>query len=167
MRTTSTQQPFTAAEAVLMPNSVPSSTARSFKAIHNDFIHHPERFPLNYRRTSLWQRHFGSFQGSETGDLGLTFKSKEYIAAGTDMEISIPLRGVIQKFRGTVVLVREIADGYEIGLWFSSEDDASRARIVEQICHIECYLDEKHQRQGGEVRPSREWPQQLTRPFAS
>lgn len=58
------------------------------------------------------------------------------------MELSIPLRGVVQKPQGTVVMVRETPDGYDIGLWLASTDDASRARLVEQICHLECSLQD-------------------------
>ena len=59
------------------------------------------------------------------------------------MELSIPLRGDVQKFQGTVVMVREIPGGYDIGLWLATADDASRARLVEEICHLECYLQGK------------------------
>ena len=69
--------------------------------------------------------------------------SPKRIPPGTTMELSIPLRGDVQKFQGTVVMVREIATGFEISLWLVSADDASRARLVEQICHLECALSEK------------------------
>ena len=59
------------------------------------------------------------------------------------MELSIPLRGVVQKPQGTVVMVRETPDGYDIGLWLASTGDASRARLVEQICHLECSLQDR------------------------
>ena len=44
--------------------------------------------------------------------------------------------------------VRQKGDRYEIGLWLQRRADASRARIVEQICHIETYLRERKYRDG-------------------
>ena len=73
--------------------------------------------------------------------MGLSFHSEKYIPAGTRIDLEIPLRGDTQKFTATVVMVREEADGYVIGLWFASPSDASRARIVEKICHTECSLN--------------------------
>src|SRR3970040_2148496 len=117
MRTQSPQKSLTANEAVLMPNSVPANATPSFRSVHNDFIPHPARFPLRYRRTGLWQRRLHRADDS-AGDLGLTFRSRKRLPIGAAIEVSIPLRGDVQKFRGTVVLVREMAEDYEIGVWF-------------------------------------------------
>ena len=128
-----------AANTAVMPNLVPHKTQASFNKIRNDFIRHPQQFPLEFRRTREWGWSARQ-QESPLGDLGLSFNSRKYIPTGTKMELSIPLRGVVQKFQGTVVMVRETPDGYDIGLWLASADDASRARLVEQICHLECSL---------------------------
>ena len=52
-------------------------------------------------------------------------------------------------------------DDYEIGLWLLYQEDASRARIVEQLCHIELYMQEKKYREGPyNINPDRvagEW----------
>ena len=128
-----------AANSAVMPNLVPQDTKPSFQKIRNDFIRHPQQFPLEFRRTREW-RWSAREEQAPNGDLGLSFVSPKYIATGTKMELSIPLRGDVQKFQGTVVMVRGIANGYEIGLWLASADDASRARLVEEICHLECTL---------------------------
>ena len=125
-----------------MPSTIASvSTARNDNS-NNDFIPHPVQFPLRYRRRKLlpW-----SNKKSEpaTGDVGLSFHSEKYIPAGTTLDLEIPLRGQVQRFTARVVMVRETLSGFEIGLWFSSVVDASRVRIVEQICHTECYLQER------------------------
>jgi len=129
-------------DAVTMPNLVPTSASPSFNKIRNDFIRHPQQFPLEFRRVRAWRRSAPEKHTPE-GDIGLSFVSRKYVPTGTEMEVSIPLRGVAQKFHGNVVMVREIVGGYEIGIWLASEDEASRARLVEQICHTECYLQEK------------------------
>ncbi|MFT5133920.1 MAG: hypothetical protein ACI9SC_002393 [Gammaproteobacteria bacterium] len=123
------------------------------------FIHHPAGFPIECKR--LW---FGDpDERDETGhsDIGLIFDSEKYIKPGVTIEITIPLRNEIEKFRGKVVLVRHNGDFYEIGLWLRRRSDASRARIVEQICHIETYLKDKKFREGPYVinpeRVAEEW----------
>ena len=138
-----------AANTAVMPNLVPQDTKPSFTKIRNDFIRHPQQFPLEFRRTRGWGRSARE-QQTPNGDLGLSFVSPKHIPAGTKMELSIPLRGDVQKFHGTVVMVRGIPDGYEIGLWLASADDTSRARLVEQICHLECSLN--NERVGGQVK---------------
>ncbi len=146
-----------AAGSAVMPNLVPNNPKPNFNNIRNDFIPHPQKFPLEFRR----QRVRGWLMRDKpapSSDLGLSFVSRKYIPTGSRMELAIPLRGVVQKFHGTVVMVREITAGYEIGLWLASADDASRARLVEEICHLECYLQDKHNDVRPQQRPVRRKP---------
>ncbi|MCB1747843.1 MAG: hypothetical protein H6977_01155 [Gammaproteobacteria bacterium] len=129
----------------MMPNPGAYTDPERLDDIHNDFIPHPAQFPLRYRRRSaLPWRHKES--SPVAGDVGLSFHSPKYVPAGTRLDLEIPLRGVTQRFTATVVLVREVDGGFELGLWFASSDDASRARIVEKICHTECYLRARRER---------------------
>ena len=127
------------AQSLAMPKTKASVSPTRLDNSNNDFIPHPAQFPLRYRRRSLmpWLT-----QKSEptAGDVGLSFHSSKYIPAGTRLDLEIPLRGRAQRFTATVVMVRERPQGFEIGLWFSTASDADRARIVERICHTECYL---------------------------
>ena len=124
-------QPFSMPKASTSPTRADNS--------NSDFISHPAQFPLRYKRRSLmpW---FLRKPEPTAGDIGLSFHAGEYIPAGTTLDLEIPLRGRVQRFTAKVVLVRECLDDFEIGLWFSSRGDAERARIVERICHTECYL---------------------------
>jgi hypothetical protein len=123
------------------PFSMPIASTSPTRAdnSNNDFIPHPAQFPLRYRRRTLRPWFSRQVQVS-TADVGLSFHSVEYIPAGTTLDLEIPLRGRVQRFTAKVILVRECCDGFEIGLWFLSAGDAERARIVERICHTECYL---------------------------
>jgi hypothetical protein len=123
----------------VMPGAAQACNPARFDAVRNDFIPHPAQFPIRYRRRDVlpWRNRR---MDSTSGDVGLSFHSAKHIPAGTRIELEIPLRGDTQRFAGTVVMVREQADGFEIGLWLASPDDATRARIVERICHTECYL---------------------------
>jgi hypothetical protein len=128
---------------LLMPKRLPAAAPGAIENIRNDFIPHPEQFPLRYRRKPFFSR--SSTLAATTGsDVGLSFHSDKYVPAGTRLEIEIPLRGQVQRFIATVVMVRELDQGFEIGLWFATPDDALRARIVEKICHTECYLQARH-----------------------
>jgi len=110
------------------------------------FLRHPEGFPLRCRRLLLERQRPPN--APAPGDVGLIFRSARFIRPGTRMEISIPLRGETQRFRGEVVMVRAGREGYEIGLWLDSEQDCSRARLVEQICHIEKHLEARRRAVG-------------------
>ena len=132
--------------AHVMPEALHGTTPLRFDNVGDDFIAHPLQFPIKYRRRVVlpWRNRAPESTG---GDVGLSFHSAKYIPAGTRIELEIPLRGETQRFTGTVVMVREEASGYEIGLWLASPDDASRARIVERICHTECYLRSRQRRE--------------------
>ncbi len=123
------------------------------------FIHHPAGFPIECKR--LWFGDTGKGANQGQSDIGLIFDSEKYIKPGVSIEITIPLRNEIEKFRGKVVLVRHNGDFYEIGMWLRRHEDASRARIVEQICHIETYLTDKKIKEGPYVinreRVAEEW----------
>ncbi len=110
------------------------------------FIHHPSGFPIDFRR--IWFEEKAHAETVEQSDIGLIFESDKYFKPGITMEITIPLPDETARFRGRVVLVRHNGESYEIGLWLRHRADASRARIVEQLCHIETYLRQKKFRDG-------------------
>ena len=122
------------------------------------FIHHPSGFPIEYKK--IW---FGFKEDELTrgSDIGLIFESEKYIRPGSSIEVTIPLRNELEKFRGKVVLVKNTGDYFEIGMWLQHQADASRARIVEQICHIESYLKNKKFKEGPYIinreRVAEEW----------
>jgi len=147
---------------------------RQYSAIIDDgllcgFIHHPSAFPLSYKK--LWfnfnkEKNHHS-EGEQT--IGLCFRSEKYVKPGTKIEISIPLRGEVQTFRGKIVLVRNMNDHFEIGIWLTHED-VHRARVVEQICHIETYLRTKRHQDGpfiNDERIAEEWVSKYAAAFPS
>lgn len=120
--------------------------ARPVQDSQTGFIHHPSGFPIDFKR--IWFTDDFDFVDDDPANIGIIFDSDKYIRPGSTIEITIPLRNDIEKFRGKVVLVRNFGEYFEIGVWFSCRADASRARIVEQICHIETYIQEKKYRDG-------------------
>jgi len=132
------------------------------------FIHHPSAFPLSCKR--LWFDRGKNHHSENEQTIGLCFRSEKYLKPGISVEISIPLRGEDQKFRGKVVLVRNMDDHFEIGLWLTQAADVHRARIVEQICHIETYLRTKKHQDGPFVsneRVAEEWVSKYAAAFPS
>ena len=110
------------------------------------FIHHPAGVPIEIRR--IWFDGWRRQRQQERSDIGFIFTSERYLPPGATIEVSIPLRTEFQRFRGKVVLVRHGGVGYEIGLWLPAPEEAGRLRIVEQICHIEAYLQQKKYAEG-------------------
>jgi hypothetical protein len=141
--------PFAPRPAKLRPPATRLRHATSANPVRDNqtgFIHHPAGFPLEYKR--IWFSGSADVDAGESHDIGLIFESEERIPAGATLEIQIPLRGDMEHFRGKVVLVRQSGDCWEIGVWFPRRIDASRMRIVEQICHIEVYLQHKKHVEG-------------------
>jgi len=110
------------------------------------FIKHPERFPIEIRRLRFWER--SKIECSNTTNVGFSFFSELYQKPGDLIEISIPSNSEISYFLGKVVLVIASNKGYEIGMMLLNIEDAPRLRIVEQICHIQLYLNDKRFKDG-------------------
>ena len=110
------------------------------------FIKHPDRFPLQVRRLYFWER--TRIKVSETSNIGLTFSSNEYQKPGSIIEITIPMRIETHRFLGKTVMVKETHNDYEIGIRLLNAEDSQKLRIVEQICHIELYLNDKRYKEG-------------------
>ena len=106
------------------------------------FLRHAAGFPLQYRRLRRESR-AGRRDIAESGRIGLMFESDEYVKPGTVLEISIEMPLEDSRFRGRVVLVRHHGEHFQIGVWLEHAADASRMRIVEQMCHIEAYLKQR------------------------
>ena len=122
------------------------ATAKPICDPQTGFIHHPAGFPLEFKR--VWFEGLRRHSEIGHGEVGLIFESEKHLRPGCVLEVTIPMRSETVSFRGKVVLVRHNGHCYEIGLWLRDGADASRARIVEQICHIEAYTQERKYRDG-------------------
>jgi hypothetical protein len=125
------------------------------------FLYHPSGFPLEIRRKWFTAKPGTVSTPQQFPHIGIIFASDRYLKPGTMVEITVHMPNNLEKFTGQVVLVKHNRDHYEIGLWLSDPADAGRARIVEQVCHIEAYLKEKKYRDGpynlNPERVAREW----------
>jgi len=88
---------------------------------------------------------------SEVGVGGLSFWASESIASGTLVHIRIPYTQPEFETEAKVVWCRSHERGAELGVEFLSADDAFRARMVEQVCHIENYKHAVKRKEGRDL----------------
>ena len=130
----------------LSPPLSPDSSVNFESETLVGFIKHPERFPIQFRRLRFWER--AKIETSKTSNIGLTFCSTEYQKPGSIIEVTIPTRKETHQFLGKTVMVKETDNNFEIGIWLLNAEDSPKLRIVEQICHIELYLNDKRYKEG-------------------
>lgn len=128
-------------------------------AEHRRFIRHPSDIPIEFSLD-------GELEPSEHGRAhdvslgGLAFESEQCPRHGSVIEIRIPTVTPPFETRGEVVWCRSLDSRYEIGVRFLESRDAFRARMVEQVCHIEQYKREVLKREGRRLTSAvaaREW----------
>ena len=135
-----------AAFETVAPPKRPDQPAKFSNDLLDGFIKHPERFPLQFRRLRFWEQ--TKIDLSQRTNMGLNFNAESYQKPGSILEITIPTRKETHQFLGKVVMVKETAQGFETGVWLLNLEDVPKLRIVEQICHIELYLNDKRYQEG-------------------
>ena len=128
------------------PPMMPGQMTNFENDLLQGFIQHPKRFPFQFRRLRFWER--SKIEMTQSSNVGLTFSSEEYQKPGSIIEVIIPTRKETHRFLGKVVMVKESDTDYEIGIWLLNIEDGPKLRIVEQICHIELYLNDKRYKEG-------------------
>lgn len=88
----------------------------------------------------------------DVGHGGLSFRARQPACPGQRLRIRIGLLRPPFEADGTVMWC-EAADGggYEVGVSFLNREDAYRARMMEQVCHIEQYRRDVKQHEGREM----------------
>lgn len=111
-----------------------------------NFIRHPSAIPIDFHLEELVTE--GSEHLKNVSFGGLSFISKYELATGAIISIKIPLIQPVFEAAGRVSWCRPESSQFEIGLEFLDKDDMFRARMVEQICHIEEYKHEVLKKEG-------------------
>ena len=99
---------------------------------------------------------------------GLCYRAGERRRPGEAVCIRIPL--ITEDFMtpGRVVWCRPDGDGFLIGVEFLHADDAYRARMIEQLCHIEAYRRNLLEDEGRELSSEQaaiEWIERYAQDF--
>lgn len=111
-----------------------------------NFIRHPSNIPIDFQLEELVVEGNDYLKNVSVG--GLAFNSKAKLKIGSVIRIKIPLVKPVFQALGRVTWCRPEDDHFEIGIEFLDEDDTFRARMVEQICHIEEYKQEVLRKEG-------------------
>ncbi len=105
------------------------------------FMRHPADIPVACRREGRRQQSESELRNISFG--GLAFVSDECYCEGDIVHIEFPSLPVHTRIRGEIVWCERIEDSdngqYVSGLRFLEKSEHFRARLVEQICHIESY----------------------------
>lgn len=109
------------------------------------YIRHPSDIPVEFavQEVKLARSHLSNVSMG-----GIAFRSNERVEIGRVIEIGIMSVTPTFKAKGRVAWCLNRSKYFEIGVQFVDADDAFRARMVEQICHIEQYKKEVAERQG-------------------
>ena len=130
------------------------------------FIRHPSEIPIEVsagQRAARGGRHLHDVSLG-----GISFASDVCPGLGEIIEIRIPSVKPQFETRGRVVWCRTCDTGYEVGAQFLEETDAFRARMVEQVCHIEDYRRRVRETEGRLLNgdeAAREWIQRYASTF--
>ena len=100
------------------------------------YIRHPADIPIEVSRGIEAAR---ALHIHDVSHGGLAFRSDCEVEPGAVIEVRIPAVLPVFETKARVVWCSARADGYELGVEFLHADDAFRARMVEQVCHIENY----------------------------
>lgn len=102
-----------------------------------NYIRHPSDIPIH-----VLPEESGAEATQPLNDIshgGLSFYARTAHAPGTVIRLKIPLVTPAFEAPGKVVWCRASATGFLVGIEFLDSADIFRARMVEQICHIEHY----------------------------
>ena len=123
-----------------------------------NYIRHPSDIPIEFCREPISAVETRNLRDVSRG--GLSFVSNTPIELGTLIRVRIGYVEPAFEAPCSVSWCRSHEDDYLIGVKFLDAQDGYRARLVEQICHIEHYKKQVFEREGrvlsGE-QAAREW----------
>lgn len=129
------------------------------------FIRHPADVPIEVQAGSAGATG-GTAHNVSLGGLAIAVDC--CLDPGAIVDVRIPGMRPAFETRGRVAWCREGDDGYEMGVQFLDASDAFRARMVEQVCHIEQYRRDVSEREGREMsgqEAAREWIRRFAADF--
>ncbi len=131
------------------------------------FIRHPSNIPVDFQLEDLVIDGGDYLKNVSQG--GLAFHSTVTLKPGTTICIRIPLVSPIFQAVGKVTWCHPLQNSFEIGIQFLDENDSFRARMVEQICHIEQYKQDVFEADGRQLSGEQaavEWIQKYAMGFS-
>ena len=135
------------------------------------YIRHPSDIPIEYQTDEQTNEQTESVGQEHLNDIstgGLSFTSTCALRVGS--LITIRITNVEPDFvaRAQVAWCREEDNGFVVGVAFAESSDLFRARMVEQVCHIEHYKAEVLAAEGRHIdgeQAAEEWIQKFAMEF--
>lgn len=121
------------------------------------FIRHPTEIPVEVQPSD------GNGTQHRARNLslgGLSFHSDAELTLGSVVNLRINSVEPAFESAARVVWCRPVVTGFDLGVAFLNPEDAFRARMVEQVCHIESYRRKLISDEGRTLTPeaaAREW----------
>jgi hypothetical protein len=111
-----------------------------------NFIRHPSDIPIEIHHLAQAAPREHRLNNISIG--GLSLQADQYLEKGTWIDIKIPVSRPPFETKARVVWCKKKGDQFDIGVAFDEEKEAFRARMVEQVCHIQHYKKEIAEREG-------------------
>jgi c-di-GMP-binding flagellar brake protein YcgR len=104
------------------------------------YIRHPAEIAVEYSVSGGQEKMSDLTKDISFG--GMRFQGKSYIEPGTILNLSFPSIHPEYEVSGRVVWCTQKKDHVEMGLEFLDENEAYRARIIEEISHLKSLQQE-------------------------
>ncbi len=104
------------------------------------FMRHPSSMPIEVRALHSSIQAMQHLCNVSVG--GLAFHSEVAVPCGDVVVLHIPCVMPAFDSLARVAWCRPVGEHFELGVEFLDRDDAFRARMIEQICHIEDYREQ-------------------------
>lgn len=142
----------------------------SKQAERRRFIRHPSTIPIRCYREGHIKQMASLLRDISHG--GISFACPESFEPGDVLKVEFPSLRDTPSVHGQVVWTLAVFDGsgpqYVEGLRFLDEETFKRARVMEEICHIEAYRESQLQLHGRALtggEAAREWIEQCAERF--
>lgn len=112
------------------------------------FIRHPAHIPITLQDSSSEPCKDCPSTTEDLSEGGLCCITKEYVAPGTLISLTINVTEPPFKTTGEVVWSRPHPEGHIIGIGFRGDETLFAVRMVEQICHIEQFRQDVLRKEG-------------------
>lgn len=124
------------------------------------YIRHPSDIPIEFKINERASSQIECLTNVSLG--GLAFHSDDPIQTGMVMQVRIPFVSPPFEAFCKVVWCFEVEgiEGFEVGVELMDQEDAFRARMIEQVCHIEHYKREVAETEGRKLsgaQAAEEW----------
>lgn len=97
------------------------------------YIRHPAEIPVKYKLSGEDSLRTDTTKNISFG--GLCFQSSSFVEPGTKIVLKFPTIHPDVELSGTVVWCVEEGDRFDVGVEFLDQNEAYRARTIEEICY--------------------------------